>query len=82
MAKGIKKANRVDLIVSELNRLSNEIMDMQPVIHGRWVDTGNYDFKRCSECKSQWDMSITNNIFAKYCPRCGARMDLKDGDTD
>lgn len=53
--------------------------DVQPVMHGQWVDTGNYGFKRCSECKSQWDMSITNNIFAKYCPRCGARM---DGDTE
>lgn len=48
--------------------------DVQPVRYGRWEDSGNFYFKKCSECGSKWDISITNNYFAHYCPRCGADM--------
>jgi uncharacterized paraquat-inducible protein A len=54
-------------------------VDVQPIKHGRWVETGSCYFKKCSECDSLWDISITNNIFTKYCPRCGAKM-IKDGE--
>ena len=53
--------------------------DAQPIRRGRWEDSGNFYFKKCSECGSKWDISITNNCFVHYCPRCGARM---DGDTE
>ena len=49
--------------------------DVQPVRYGRWEDSGNFYFKKCSECGSKWDISITNNYFAHYCPRCGAEME-------
>ena len=52
-----------------------ESEDVQPIRRGHWEDSGNFYFKKCSECGSKWDISITNNYFAHYCPRCGARMD-------
>ena len=48
--------------------------DVQPIRRGHWEDSGNFYFKKCSECGSRWDISITNNCFAHYCPRCGADM--------
>ena len=59
--------------------------DVQPVKHGRWespVSVGN-GIKFCSVCRNEayWDTDYGQQLF-DYCPYCGARMDLKDGDTD
>ena len=44
------------------------------VRHGKWIDTTAYcgEFT-CSICK---EMCVTNKY--KYCPHCGAKMDLED----
>lgn len=65
------------------------VADVQPVKHGHWEeeDTMPYDnFVVCSECgmnlsyqnytKEEWQESF------RYCPCCGARMDLKEGDAE
>ena len=59
--------------------------DVQPVKRGRWespVSVGN-GIKFCSVCRNEayWDTDYGQQLF-DYCPYCGARMDLKDGDTD
>ena len=44
--------------------------DVAPVRHGRWMDMKG--FWMCSECHKD-----TLNLF-KWCPYCGAKMDLED----
>ena len=52
------------------------VADVAPVRHGRWLPTtkwwqGGSAWKRCSEC------GILHLGESKYCPNCGAKMDLK-----
>ena len=62
--------------------------DVQPVKHGAWhKDEQGYDvYVECSECGL--NLSTSNYIenewreILNYCPNCGARMDLKDGDAE
>lgn len=68
-------------------RLINEAViaaDVQPIRHGRWsecyTDTHHYS-GICSVCGKASIKSLTESLYA-FCPKCGARMDLKDGDTD
>ena len=56
--------------------------DVQPIRRGRWERTAYPSFRICSECRAWWSSDITDNCFTNYCPKCGARMDLKDGDTE
>ena len=60
---------------------SNELIpsaDVQPVRYGRWVECCNELDKKCSCCDK-----VHGTIYERepFCPNCGARMDLKDGDT-
>ena len=55
--------------------------DVQPVKHGRWIwtETGNEDYEQfwvCSVCGEH------DFYEAKYCPNCGARMEVDDEHTD
>ena len=57
--------------------------DVAPVVHGRWIGAplcGN-DNCRCSECGSWHNIhaNLHGEIMQKYCPSCGAKMDIKDG---
>ena len=60
-------------------------MDVQEVKHGRWVnDNGLY---KCSVCNTftitGWANCIPIDYMNKtmrYCPHCGARMDLEEGE--
>ena len=61
--------------------------DVQPVKHGRWEGEHYNELiecyeANCSECgyESTDKYRITDNH--RYCEYCGARMDLKDGDTN
>ena len=60
--------------------------DVQPVKHGRWIDHKKFERKNCNVCI---ECSVCNTWFGhdcipktKFCPNCGARMDLKDGDEE
>jgi NADH pyrophosphatase NudC (nudix superfamily) len=63
-------------------------IDVQPVKHGKWrkAEQGYDTYVECSECGLNLEMS--NYVesewreLLKYCPRCGARMDLKEGDAE
>ena len=53
--------------------------DVQEVRHGRWIsnDLGGYKWAYyCSEC--DWVDGYPFNDRHKYCPHCGAKMDLED----
>ena len=49
---------------------------LEPVRHGRWIDmresSKDVPHIRCSECKS-----IIYGLESRYCPNCGAKMDLE-----
>lgn len=57
--------------------------DVAPVRHGRWVNTEpEYNYERhcsahyqCSECGRRTGRNQTRTY--KYCPNCGAKMDLE-----
>lgn len=59
------------------------VINVQPVKHGRWSEC--YTDSRlysgiCTVCGKGSIRSIKENPL-EYCPKCGAKMDLKDGDT-
>ena len=53
--------------------------DVQPVRHGQWIECCNELDKKCSCC-----CKVHGTIYGRepFCPNCGARMDLKDGNTN
>lgn len=68
-------------------RLENtEKADVAPVRHGRWDDSGRYQFPggstavRCLECGCALTVSEYRLNRWNYCPVCGARMDLGGAD--
>lgn len=70
-------------IISEL-----EAADIQPVKHGRWISTEELYYNgmtKCSCCNEEYCIEYIWNLqgdlgAVNYCPNCGARMDLKDGE--
>lgn len=65
-----------------------QVADVQPVKNGRWIGIYEYCEKNgyvpsgmgiyywCSECDK------AEKKTSDFCPNCGARMDLKDSDTN
>ena len=52
--------------------------DVEPVRYGRWMNKkgGFFEFAACSLCG---EVAPTAGITPNYCPNCGAKMDLEDG---
>lgn len=93
MAKGFVEDRFI--MPQELQELQNELemipaVDVAPVVHGRWIDKGwDGDFSwhidgrgncwkviSCSVC----DGNLYGSNETDYCPHCGAKMDLSDGE--
>lgn len=59
--------------------------EYQLVKHGRWESCCNLvgEYFKCSECeyKAEVPTCMGEPIFI-YCPNCGAKMDLKDGESE
>lgn len=54
--------------------------DVQPVIHSRWISTGDGTYNAyCENCGQERGSKSWNKNDFKYCFGCGARM---DGDTN
>ena len=55
--------------------------DVAPVVHGRWIDKGEYAV--CTECGgrsgTQYDGVEPIPLMTQFCPNCGAKMDEKEG---
>lgn len=64
--------------------------DVQPVKRGRWIDCTFYDpYEKSYEQNFEYKCSCCGHMIYnkpnddnQYCGHCGARMDLKDGDTE
>ena len=60
-------------------RLLNEqpSADVAPVVHGRWIDKGEYAV--CTECGgrsgTQYDGVEPIPLMTQFCPNCGAKTD-------
>ena len=72
-----------------------KVADVQPVKHGYWIkqpekfqiheDVINSNYLYSCSCCNASDLHserANNDGEVKFCWRCGARMDLKDGDTE
>ena len=63
-----------DKCESALYRLSGYVA---PVVHGRWIDKGEYAV--CTECGgrsgTQYDGVEPIPLMTQFCPNCGAKMD-------
>lgn len=65
------------VLVTDIREMKSA--DVAPVVHGRWIEIGyacGETEYQCSECKeTEWRTSASR---LKYCPFCGAMMDLED----
>ena len=50
--------------------------DVQSVKHGFWRRTNDVFYRYCSVCGTKTDIAYSNA--AKFCPECGAKMDLPE----
>lgn len=63
--------NTID-VIDEMNDNQYKLLhEIEPVRHGRWIETMSGYKCRC--CNSV--LSSERAVYWKYCPKCGARMD-------
>ena len=67
-----------DVVISDIKGM--KAADVSPVRHGRWIDAypdiepnPMFMYGICSECGFEQGISK----YLKYCPDCGAKMDLE-----
>ena len=51
------------------------IIDVAPVVHGRWIEKEKYTFGVMYDCSICDNRILDNGHSWKYCPNCGAKMD-------
>lgn len=54
---------------------SQPAADVAEVKHGEWIPIPEYENKRCSVCSTVF----SDFTLGYYCPKCGAKMDQKEG---
>lgn len=59
-----------------------ETADVQPVKHGEWEKKSTVGVFRCSLCQHFFILDADEIDEYHFCPNCGARMDLKEGDAE
>lgn len=42
---------------------------------GRWIESNDIDFYKCSECGCHWEKGVVENCNMDFCPNCGAKME-------
>ena len=59
---------------------SQPTADVAPVVHGRWIDKGEYaGFMDCGgRCCTQYFGVEPIPLMTQFCPHCGAKMDDKE----
>ena len=66
-----------------LNSLQQmEVVDVAPVVHGRWVEKEKYTFGIMYDCSLCENRILDNGHSWNYCPNCGAKMDGGDDNSD
>lgn len=62
--------------IREINNIP--AADVTPVVHGRWVYGEDVDIQ-CSVCGADaFTEGDYRQVKSRYCPNCGAKMDLED----
>lgn len=51
-----------------------EIIEAEPVKHGKWLISSDGYYPYCSECKKE----PKNREMTKFCAECGAKMDKEE----
>ena len=54
-------------------------VDAEPVVHAHWEKVYDRNYK-CSVCGAWYEADEEEILDFDYCPHCGAKMDLKDGE--
>ena len=71
MCRACADADAMDILVDI------PVADVQPVRHGKWMArTSTRDSMKCSICGN------SSKQPDRYCGHCGAKMDLKDGESN
>lgn len=57
--------------------------EVEPVRHGKWeiIKDDYYCVAKCSLCHEEWSFEVYDDIESlnyRYCPNCGAKMDLEE----
>lgn len=64
-----------------LDQQAKNLEDWKPVVHGRWEYTpqtfNTLGLIRCPFCE-WWSLDQSIDGIYKYCPNCGAKMDLEE----
>lgn len=65
-----------DMVMIDIDEVPAE--DVAPVVHGRWVYGEDVDIQ-CSVCGADaFTEGDYRQVKSRYCPNCGAKMDLED----
>lgn len=76
--KNYEKVLSVPLPVIQQNIKDMPTIDAEPVKHGRWERLpDNEEWAYCSQCHCCWEWEIINNCNVRYCPNCGAKMEVE-----
>ncbi len=59
-----------DEIIKIIN--NQPTVEAKPVVRGRWEQYPSAFYRRCSACKTEYELWRIQ--FSKYCPNCGADM--------
>lgn len=72
-------------VAAEVVRNETTNADVVPVVHGKWEkaedDYYGLNIIKCSLCHEEWCFEVEDDVIDlnyKYCPNCGAKMDLED----
>ena len=68
-----------EMCVDAIRAISNvPAADVAPVVHGRWIlyYAGHGHYWLCSVCHTNPCIYVTKNT--RFCPNCGAKMDLEE----
>ena len=67
-----------DVVISDIKGM--KAADVAPVLHGRWIDKGEYAV--CAECGgrsgTQYDGVEPIPLMTQFCPNCGANMESEE----
>ena len=67
-----------DALKAVVESAEAETAEVVPVIHAHWIKDKGYMLSRCSACQNT--IPLGREYKHKYCPNCGAKMDLEEHD--
>ena len=73
------QGSEAQILVCDMKQAFLELptADVAPVVHGRWIDKGEYAV--CMECggrsSTQYNGVEPIPLMTQFCPHCGAKMD-------